>query len=70
MKLKQIKNNEPLSAAGLIKKELIDSLNRTIDQSNNEYLVHINQLKNHIDHWIEENLKLLREILSQRDGAG
>lgn len=69
IKLKKVALDNNLPRSTEIKKHLLENLNHTIEQSNNEYLVQINQLKNYIDQWIEENLKQLREILKHNSEA-
>jgi len=61
--LKKVEITDSLPGSREIKKYLLENLSQTIEKSNGEYLVQINQLKNYIDLWIEENLKQLREIL-------
>lgn len=63
--LKKIPQNKQLPNSVQLKKYLSDSLNQSIEQLNNEYVLHINQVKLFIDTWIEDNLKQIREILSE-----
>jgi GTPase Era involved in 16S rRNA processing len=57
---------EDLPSSAAIRKYLIDNLNNTLEQSNNEYVEQVNQVKGFIDQWISDNLKQLREILNRR----
>jgi len=65
--LKKVPINGVLPDSKEIKKHLISNLNITIEQTNNEFLVQINQFKNQLDKWIEQNLRLIREILSHNE---
>lgn len=64
--LKKTELSADLPASKEIKKYLLGNISRVIEKSNGEYLVQINQLKNYIDLWIEDNLKQLREILKYK----
>jgi len=63
--LKNIPLNQELPNNKQIKKYLNDSFNQSIEHTNKEYEAKINNIKIFIDQWIEENLKQVREILSE-----
>ena len=63
-KLDAIPVNDPLPNNDILKKYLTKGINDSIENSNQEYASHINNLKNYIDDWIEDNLKQVRDIVA------
>lgn len=65
-RLKNVPVDETLPASPQLRREIIASLNATIVQTNKEYIREVNELKNFIDRWIEDNLQQLKEMLSSK----
>lgn len=62
-KLRSFSTDTQLPDKLIIKKGIIDSLHAALQQGNKEFAAERHKLKNHVDQWMEHNLKLLQTIL-------
>ena len=62
--LERVGKDKPLPKNIALKRFLTQSINETLENTNQEYANYINILKDNIDDWIEINLKQIREIIS------
>ncbi|NOT73409.1 MAG: DUF4365 domain-containing protein [Cyclobacteriaceae bacterium] len=62
--LKAIPANKPLLSDKEIKKYLTDEINSIVDTINKATVDEVNQYKNDLDTWIEQNLSKVREVIN------
>lgn len=65
--LRSIPINSSLPKSPILKKRLVEEKTLILEAANAEYAQQIHELKNHIDEWVEDNLKQIRELLTHNN---